>query len=99
MPQFLIERTVPGANLLSQAELQTIAQRSMCAMEQMNSDYRWLRSYIVGNKFFCVHEARDAEAVREHARRGGFPITNLSRIDGTFGPASAKSPESAAVSG
>jgi hypothetical protein len=53
----------------------------------------------VGNKFFCVHEARDEEAVREHARRGGFPITNISRIDGTFGPASAKSPESAAVSG
>jgi hypothetical protein len=99
MPQFLIERTVPGANLLSQAELQTIAKRSMCAMKHMRSDYRWLQTYIVGSKFLCVHEAHDEEAVREHARRGGFPITNLSRIDGTFGPASAKSPESAAVPG
>lgn len=99
MPQFLIERTVPGANLLTQAELQKIAQRSVCAIEHLGSDYRWLHTYIVGDKFMCVHEARDEEAVREHARRGGFPVTRISRIDRTFGPATAESAKSAVVSG
>lgn len=99
MPQFLIERTVPGASLLSREELQKISQKSVCAMKSLNTEYRWLRTYILGDKFMCVHEARDEATVREHAMRGGFPITRVTQIDGVFGPQTADAPESAVVSG
>jgi Protein of unknown function (DUF4242) len=28
---------------------------------------------VTGDELYCVHEAEDAEAVFEHARRGEFP--------------------------
>jgi hypothetical protein len=91
MPKFLIERTLPGAGALAQDQLQQIAQRSMCAIEHMGPSYRWLQSYIVGDTIYCVHEAASEEAVREHSRRGGFPIGRISQIDGVIEPSMAQS--------
>ena len=94
MPMFLIEREIPGASGLPQAELQKIAQRSMCAMEHIPG-YRWHHSYVTGDRFFCVHEARNEEAIREHSRRGGFPVLKISEIAGVVGPETAEQPGAA----
>jgi hypothetical protein len=46
--------------------------------EQMTGRVRWIRSYAVHEPdgrlgTFCVYEATDGEAIREHARRAGIP--------------------------
>jgi hypothetical protein len=38
--------------------------------------YTWQHSDVAGDKIYCVHETDDADTIREHARRGGFPRTS-----------------------
>ena len=91
MPQFLIERHVPGAAGLTTKQLEDIATKSTCAMEHLRG-YKWIHTYAAGDKLYCVHEAPSEEIVREHSRRGGFPVTNITPIASVFGPQNAKKP-------
>ena len=45
----------------------------MPTVASLGVPYRWITSYVAGDKIYCIHEADDEEAIREHARRGGFP--------------------------
>jgi hypothetical protein len=90
MPKYLIERNVPGLSKLSPEEFQKMAEKSNCAIEHMGPSYRWHHSYVVGDTMYCVHEAKNEEAIREHSRRGGFPVTSVREIEGQIGPATAK---------
>lgn len=44
---------------------------------------------MAGDKVYCLHEAEDAEVIREHARRGGFPADVVSVVANEFGPQTA----------
>jgi hypothetical protein len=52
--------------------------------------YRWVTSYVAGDKIYCVHETDDAETIREHARRGGFPADVVSVVSAQIGPETAR---------
>ena len=46
--------------------------------EEMPDRVRWIRSYVVHEPdgrigTFCIYEAADGDAIREHARRVGMP--------------------------
>ena len=46
--------------------------------EEMPDQVRWIRSYVVNEPdgrigTFCVYEAKDGDAIVEHARRAGMP--------------------------
>jgi len=46
--------------------------------EEMADRVRWIRSYVVKEPdgrlgTVCIHQARDPESIREHARRVGMP--------------------------
>jgi hypothetical protein len=94
MPKFIIERDVAGAGLLSPQELQAISRRS-CGVLSAMPQVQWVQSYVSDDAIFCVYLAPDEEAVREHARRGGFPASRVSRVRTTIDPTTAE--ESAAV--
>jgi len=93
----MIERDIPGAAGLSREQCEALAQRSMCALEHIPG-YRWIHSYVAGDKFYCVHEAPHEEAVREHSRRGGFPIASITEISAVLDPKTAPGKAAAAVS-
>ncbi len=86
MPKYIIEREVPGAENLSGAELQAIAQTSNNVLKEMGKPYHWLQSFVAGDKIYCVHIAPDAETVLEHARRGGFPANTISEVKAIIDP-------------
>jgi len=86
---FLIERDIPGAGSLTPADLKGISQKSCSVLKQMNG-IKWMHSYVTGNKIFCVYKAENEELLREHATKGGFPITSITEISKTIGPATAK---------
>ena len=90
MPRFIIERDIPGAADLTEAALAGIAQKSVATMESLGVPYRWITSYVAGDKIYCIHEADDEEAVREHSRRGGFPANVVTAIASEFGPHTAE---------
>ena len=90
MPKFVIEREVPGAGQLTDAELQSIARRSVGVLRQLGPDIQWVESYVTGNSLYCVYVAPDEEMVREHGRMGGFPVTRVSQVAHIIDPTTAE---------
>ena len=89
MPEYVIEREIPGAGNLSDAEIQEVARKSVDVLKGMGSEIKWLHSYVTGDKVYCVYLAPDEETVREHARRGGFPANRISAVRRMMDPSSA----------
>lgn len=86
MPKYVIERGLPGAGSLSGDELLGISQKSNTVLEEMGGDVQWLHSYVTGDKIFCVYIAPDADRVREHATRGGFPANVVLEVRTVIDP-------------
>jgi hypothetical protein len=91
MPQFIIERNIPGASTLSADELADISAKSNEVVAGLGVPYRWVTSYVAGDKIYCVHETDSAESIAEHARRGGFPTDMIVAVSAQIGPQSARS--------
>ncbi len=64
-------------------ELEVAAARSShVGDEEMPSDIRWIRSYVVREAdgtlgTFCIYEASSEEKIREHAQRADLPATDV----------------------
>jgi hypothetical protein len=71
-------------------QLQAAAARSkQVGDEEMSSDIRWLRSYVVhesdgGLGTFCIYQASSPEKIREHAARAGIPATDIFEVAETL---------------
>jgi Protein of unknown function (DUF4242) len=90
MPKYMIERTINGAADLSANDLQSIAQQSCRVLDQLGPQIQWVQSYVAGDKFYCVYNAPNEELIREHARRGGFPVDLISKVKTIVDPTSAE---------
>ena len=90
MPKFVIEREVPGAGNLTDAQLREISQKSVAVLRELGPEIQWLHSYVTGDKVYCVYRAPNEAMVREHARQGGFPADRISEITTTIDPTTAE---------
>jgi hypothetical protein len=90
MKQFLIERDFPGAEKLTPEELQEISQLSVTVISILGKPYNWIHSYVVKDKIYCIHEAENEEAIREHATCGNIPISKVQEIKTIISPATAE---------
>ena len=76
MQLYVIRRPSAWANL---AELEAAgAHSAKVGNEEFPDSIRWIRSYVVHEAdgrigTFCIYEAADEDAIREHARRVGMP--------------------------
>ena len=84
MKTFVIEREIPGASQLTHEELNGITSTSNDAVASLHKPYKWLHSYVAGDKVYCVHQAESAEVIREHAQRGGFPANLVAEVASVF---------------
>jgi len=90
VPKYVIEREIPGAGKLSPKELQAISQKSCGVLKNLGPQVQWLHSYVTQDKIYCVYIAPDENAVREHARQGGFPANKVSEIRAVIDPTTAE---------
>jgi Nickel responsive protein SCO4226-like len=90
MPQFVIEREIRGAGLLSDTELREISLRSLETLEGMGPQIQWLHSYVTEDKVYCVYLAPDENSIREHARRTGIPADRVSAVRRLIDPVNLK---------
>lgn len=86
MPKYLIERELQGAGSLTPAKLQAITQKSNEVLATMAARAQWQHSYVADDRLLCVYIAEDAAALREHADRGGFPVTAIHRVHEVIDP-------------
>jgi len=97
MPRYLIERDIPNAAALSRVELRTISQQSCAVLRGLGPAIQWVQSYVTEDRITCVYIAPNAELVREHARRGGFPADRVLEIATIIDPTTAEPNDLAAV--
>jgi hypothetical protein len=90
MPKFVIEREIKGAGKLPAAELQAISQKSCGVLQAMGPKIQWLQSFVTDDKIYCVYIAPDADLVKQHASRGGFPADRVSRVRTVIDPTTAE---------
>lgn len=90
MPEFVIEREMPGAGQLSPADLKMASQTSCSVLKELGPDIQWVHSYVTDNKIYCLYRAPDEDMIREHAQRGGFPANKISRVRNTIDPTTAE---------
>lgn len=90
MKTYLIERQIPGVGASTAADLKGIAQKSCSVLKELGPDIEWVQSYVVADKIYCVYKAKNEELLREHAKRGGFPINNIMEIENIFSPKTAE---------
>ena len=89
MPQFVIEREVPGAGALTEAEIRDLSIRSLEVLRSM-PQIQWLHSYVTEDKVYCVYLAPDENSIREHARRLGLPADRVSAVRRLIDPTNLK---------
>lgn len=90
MKTYLIERDILGAGNFTPADLKGISQKSCSVLKQMGNGIQWVQSYVTGNKIFCVYKAENENLLREHAKKGGFPVTKITEIGTVISPATAE---------
>jgi hypothetical protein len=94
MPRFVIEREMPGAGKMTEAELQQAALMALGALTELGPNIQWLHSYVTDDKVYCVYWAPDEETVREHGKRAGFPVNRVSAVRRLIDPSSSERPTS-----
>ncbi|HEU0005551.1 MAG TPA: DUF4242 domain-containing protein [Terriglobia bacterium] len=90
MPKYVIERDIPGLGKLTPQELQAMSQKSCNVLSQLGPQIQWLRSYVTGDKLYCVYIASNAEIIQEHARLGGFTANRISEVKSVIDPTTAE---------
>jgi hypothetical protein len=80
MPQFVIEREIPGAGSLSEAQIREVSLRSLEALDEIGPQIQWLHSYVTEDKVYCVYLAPDEDTIREHARRAKVPANRVAAV-------------------
>ena len=84
MKTFIIEREIPGAGELSHDELRSITTTSNDAVASLDKPYKWLHSYVAGDKIYCIHQAESEDVIREHSQRGRFPANLVAEVANVF---------------
>ena len=70
-------------------ELQEAAARSsQVGDDEMSSDIRWIRSYVLAEESgglgtVCIYQASSPEKIREHAQRAGLPADEIVEVADT----------------
>ena len=90
MPQFVIEREMPGAGSLGAEDLKLASQTSCSVLRDLGPQIQWVHSYVTADQIVCIYRAPNEQMIREHAKQGGFPANKISQVRTTIDPTTAE---------
>ena len=90
MPQFVIEREMPGVGSASAADLKGASQTSCGVLRDLGPEIPWVHSYVTDDKIYCIYRAPNAEMILQHAEKGGFPANAISEVRTMIDPTTAE---------
>ena len=90
MPQFVIEREMPGVGGLSGADLKGASQTSCSVLRDLGPEIQWVHSYVTDDKIYCIYRAPSEDLIRRHAETAGFPANSIAQVRATIDPTSAE---------
>ena len=80
MPEFVIEREIPGLGQLTEEQIRDISVRSLEVLKDIGPQIQWLHSYVTDDRLYCIYLAPDEALIREHARQLGVPANRVSAV-------------------
>ena len=93
MPRYVIERDIPKIGESSYEDFRAASKKSNGVLAEMRDEKKhiqWEHSYVTTDKIFCVYLADNEDLVREHARRSGFPATEVTPVRRVIDPVTAE---------
>ena len=90
MPQFVIEREMPGAGKLTPEQLQGASQGSCSVLRELGPDIQWVHSYVTDDKIYCLYRAPSEDLIRQHATSAGLPANSISQVRAMIDPTTAE---------
>ena len=90
MPTYIVEREIPGASKMTEAELREASLRSLEVLRKLGPEIQWIHSYVTADRIYCIYHAADESLVMRHAELGGFPANRISRVATMIDPATAE---------
>ena len=90
MPQFVIERDMPGVGGASPQDLKAASQTSCNALRDLGPEIQWVHSYVTDDKIYCIYRAPSEDMIRQHAETAGFPANNISQVRNVIDPTTAE---------
>ncbi len=90
MPKYVIEREVPGVDKLEGRDRKAAALQSLRALKDIGTDIQWVHSYVSENRTHCVYVAENEDLIHDHAKRSGFPVTRIFKVDYILEPVSGE---------
>jgi hypothetical protein len=90
MPQFVIERDMPGVGNLAQDDLRSASQKSCSVLRDLGPDVQWVHSYVTDDKIYCIYRAPSADLIQQHADTAGFPANSISEVRAMIDPTTAE---------
>lgn len=90
MPKYVIERDIPGLGKLSERDLIAVSKKSKRVLNSLGPEIQWVQSYVTGDKMYCVYIAPNEEMIREHGKKGEFPVNRVSEVGAIIDPTTAE---------
>jgi cell division inhibitor SulA len=91
MPQFVIEREIPGASRMTETELRDASLASLAVLKQLGPEIRWMHSFVTDDKIYCIFWAPDERLIREHGKRAGIPVDRVAAVRRILDPVNFES--------
>jgi hypothetical protein len=89
LPQYVIEREMPGVGSLGPNDLKGASQNSCSVLRDLGPDIQWVHSYVTDDKIYCIYRAPSEELIRRHAKEAGFPANKISQVRSVIDPTTA----------
>jgi len=87
MPQFVIEKSMPGLGRLSPLQQDLSVRRSCSALHGIAPDVEWIQSYLTEDKCYCVFRAPSEQVLRDLIREWDLaPPLSISEVHQIAGP-------------
>ena len=80
MPRFVIERNVPGASKMTDAQVREASLKSLEVLEQLGPGILWINSFVTDDKIYCIYFAPDEGMIREHGHLAGVPVDRVAEV-------------------
>ena len=80
MPMYVIEREIPGIGDMSDEQARQTILASLDVLDELGEEIRWVQSYVVENKVYCIYFAPDETLIRRHAEKMGLPANRISEV-------------------
>ena len=90
MPQYVIERDIPGVGQLGPEGLRNASRQSCSVLRELGPEIQWVHSYVTDDKTYCIYRAPNEEMIRKHAEISGFPANKITEIRAMIDPTTAE---------